>query len=217
MRICSFMKTNRPPRRSIINSRVEPTEATASKSLRAAGRGSTSTWTSAKPAAALRSLSLSRTVPAHEMREQPGTIVLSRAPFFSVYSTRPGDESAMATDATRSSSSAVRKAEALAGCESQASGAASKASWSALLRAFASTVARSDRANQPEATRNTTETVATTRKWARRGARKRVSMFMAARQGVRRRCRLHRQTQRVLDGGIARAGCRMQCRGLGRR
>ncbi len=47
-------------------------------------RGSTSTPTSAKPCAALRSASLSSAVPAQPMTVHPGTVTLAFAPLFSV-------------------------------------------------------------------------------------------------------------------------------------
>ena len=47
-------------------------------------RGSTSTPTSAKPCAALRSASLSSTVPAQPTALQPGTVALAFAPLLSV-------------------------------------------------------------------------------------------------------------------------------------
>ncbi len=144
IRICIFMIAKNPPASSTTSISVEPTDATASNRRRAAGRGSTSTLTSEKPAAALRSPSLSSSVPAHDSREQPGTVVLCRRPSASVYRTRPGDASATATAATRPPSSAARNVDALVGFDNHASGSASTAICSGALRAFASIAARSD-------------------------------------------------------------------------
>ncbi len=139
-------------------------------------RGSTSTPTSAKPCAALRSASLSSAVPAQPSAEQPGTLTLALAPFFSVYSTRPGWPLASATVATWPSSAALMSSDTLRWFFSHASGAFSNCSISGLLRASVSRAASCDSSAKPA----TTSIAASTATGTRELARTRLRSFLRA-------------------------------------